>query len=62
MCLSISIIVWLNKKNKKYIIKKFSKYNLVNIPSCENKYPDMYLFINFSSFNLGIFNDFLFIY
>jgi hypothetical protein len=44
------------------LINKFSKHNQVNIPSFEIKYLDLHLSPDFSSFFLGIVNDFLFIY
>jgi hypothetical protein len=45
MCVSIFIIIWLNKK-----INKFSKHNRVNITSCEIKYLDIYLSLDFFNF------------
>jgi hypothetical protein len=48
ICNSISIIVCLNKKI--ILIKKFSKYNQVNIIYFKIKYLDLYLCFDFQSF------------
>jgi hypothetical protein len=47
MCISIFIIVWLNKKL--VLINKFSKYNRINISSFKIKYLNLYLFLDFFS-------------
>jgi len=48
MYVSISIIIWFNKKL--ILIKKISKHNRVNIPCCGIKYIDLHLSLNFSNF------------
>ena len=49
ICVSISIIICLNKY-KIILINKFNKYNWVNILSFEIKYFNLCLSHNFSSF------------
>ena len=60
ICVSIFIIVCLNKKI--ILIKKFSKQNRVNVLSFKIKYLDPHMSLNFSRFFLVIINEFLFIY
>ena len=48
ICVSISIIFCLNKKD--ILIKTFSKHYRVYVSSFEIKYFDVYLSLNFSSF------------
>ena len=45
---SIFIIIWLNEKN--ILINKFSKHNRVNVSSCEMKYFNLHLSLNFFKF------------
>jgi len=47
ICVSISIIVCLNKKVT--LINKFSKHNRINIPSFNIKYLNLHLSLDFSS-------------
>jgi len=60
ICLSISIIVCLNKKN--ILIKKFSKHNKVNISFSRLNILIYTCLLNFQILFLVIINDFLFIY
>ena len=53
ICVSISIIIWLNKKI--ILINKFSKHNHVNVPSCEIKYLDLHMSFIFSNFIFSYF-------
>jgi hypothetical protein len=48
MCVSISIIVWLNKTI--ILTKKFRKHNRIYVSSYKIKYFDLHLFLDFSSF------------
>jgi hypothetical protein len=60
ICVSISIIFCLNKKD--ILIKTFSKHYRVYVSSFEIKYFDVYLSLDFQVLFLDIVNDFLFIY
>jgi len=60
ICVSISIIFCLNKKD--ILIKTFSKHYRVCVSSFEIKYFDVYLSLDFQVLFLDIVNEFLFIY
>jgi hypothetical protein len=60
ICVSISIIFCLNKKD--ILIKTFSKHYRVYVSSFEIKYFDVYLSLDFQVLFLDIVNEFLFIY
>jgi hypothetical protein len=48
MCVSISTIVWLDKKI--HLINKVIEYNWVNIPCYEIKYLDLHSPLDFSRY------------
>jgi hypothetical protein len=48
MCVYIFIIVRLN--NKIILINKISKHNRVDVTSCEIKYLNLYMSLDFSNF------------
>jgi len=48
ICISISIIICLNKKN--ILIIKFSKHNQINVSSFEIEYLNLLLSLDFLSF------------
>jgi hypothetical protein len=48
MCVYIFIIVWLN--NMIILINKISKHNCVDVTSCEIKYLNLYVSLDFLNF------------